>query len=71
MLGDDGAYGSSGDYLYWFDSRGIYHQHFVSGGQIVHVSAEPLSVKSIIINIETGASEKPTEIPVEVKAGAK
>lgn len=52
VLGDDGTYGSSGDYLYWWDAKGIYHQHYLTGGQIVHVSDQPLSVKSVIINME-------------------
>lgn len=68
VLQDDGTYGSSVEYVYWWDTKGAYHQHYVAGGQILHVSSQPLSVKGIIINVETGASEKPTEIPVEVKA---
>ena len=28
------------------------HQHYVSSGQILHVSSEPLSVKSVVINME-------------------
>ena len=52
VLGDDGAYGSSGDYIFWFDAeKNGYHQHYMSGGQIVHISSEPLVVKSVIINI--------------------
>lgn len=52
VLQDDGTYGSSTDYLYWFDTRGTYHQHYVEGGQIVHVSSEPLAVKNVVINME-------------------
>ncbi len=52
VLGDDGTYGSSVEYLYWIDSKGIYHQHYPSGGQIVHVSSEPIAVKGVIINME-------------------
>ncbi len=52
VLQDDGAYGSSMDYLYWWDTKGIYHQHYVQGGQIVHISSEPIAVKGIIINME-------------------
>ena len=52
VLQDDGAYGSSMDYLYWWDTKGVYHQHYVGGGQIVHVSNQPLAVKGIIINME-------------------
>lgn len=52
VLQDDGTYGSSGDYLFWWDSKGVYHQHYLTGGQIVHVSSEAISVKSVIINVE-------------------
>ncbi len=50
---DDGTYGSSVEYIYWLDQREVYHQHYISGGQIVHVSSEPMPVKSIIVNVET------------------
>jgi len=52
VLQDDGTYGHSSEYLYWWDTKGVYHQHYVSGGQIVHVSNQPLAVKGIIINME-------------------
>ncbi len=52
ILGEDGTYGHSAEYLYWWDSKGIYHQHYVSGGQILHISDQPLSVKGVIINME-------------------
>lgn len=52
VIQDDGTYGSSIPYIYWIDSKGIYHQHYVSGGQIIHISETPLSVKSITINME-------------------
>lgn len=52
VLQDDGTYGSSVDYLYWWDSKGIYHQHYVSGGQIVHISSAPLRVGKVILNLE-------------------
>lgn len=58
VLGDDGAYGSSGDYVYWFDAKGVYHQHYITGGQILHVSDQPLAVKNIIINMELTSDEK-------------
>ena len=59
VLQDDGTYGHSGDYLYWWDTRGVYHQHYISGGQILHISDQPLAVKGIIINMEI--SQKPQE----------
>lgn len=58
VLQDDGTYGHSGDYLYWWDTKGVYHQHYLSGGQIVHISNQPLAVKGIIINMEIS---KPAE----------
>jgi len=50
---DDGTYGSSIPYIFWWDTKGVYHQHYISGGQIVHVSDQPISVKSVIINLES------------------
>lgn len=55
VLGDDGTYSSGGgstDYIYWADSKQQWHQHFLTGGQIVHVSDRPMAVKSVIINVE-------------------
>lgn len=58
VVQDDGTYGSSIPYLYWWDTKGVYHQHYVSGGQIIHVSNEPVSVKGVVINM---AIEEATE----------
>lgn len=52
VLEDDGTYGSSAEYIYWWDVQGRYHQHYISGGQIVHISDQPIPVKSITINME-------------------
>lgn len=52
VLQDDGSYGHSSEYLYWWDTKDVFHQHYVSGGQIVHISSQPLAVKGIIINME-------------------
>lgn len=60
VLQDDGTYGSSAEYLFWWDTKGIYHQHYVSGGQIIHISDQPLSVKGIIINMELTVADSPT-----------
>lgn len=48
----EGAYGTSCEYIYWFSSKGAYHSHFFTGGQIIHVSDQPLPVKNITINLE-------------------
>ena len=52
VLQDDGTYGNSIDYLFWWDVHGRYHQHYISGGAIVHVSDQPLPVGRVIINLE-------------------
>ena len=54
---DDETYGNSIDYLYWWDTKGIFHQHYVSGGQIIHISDQPLAVKSITINMNLSTEE--------------
>lgn len=51
VLQDDGTYGSSIEYLYWWDAKGVYHQHYVGGGQIVHISDQPLRVAKVLINL--------------------
>ena len=52
VLQDDGTYGSSAEYIYWFDSKGVYHQQYITGGMILHVSSEPVAVKNVLINVE-------------------
>lgn len=52
VLQDDGTYGSSVEYLYWWDVQGRYHQQYVTGGMILHISDQPIPVKSITINID-------------------
>lgn len=52
VIQDDGTYGNSIPYVFWWDVQGRYHQHYVSGGQILHVSDQPIAVKNVIINME-------------------
>lgn len=56
VLQDDGTYGTSIEYLYWWDVQGRYHQQYVTGGEIIHISDQPIPVKSITINIEAQPS---------------
>lgn len=51
VLQDDGTYGSSAEYLFWFDSQGRYHQHY-AGNSIVHISDQPLSIGKVILNLD-------------------
>jgi hypothetical protein len=55
VIEDDGTWGDSIGYLYWWDVQGRYHQHYVTGGQIVHISDQPIPVKSITINVDAKA----------------
>lgn len=48
----DGTYGSSVDYVYWWDVQGVYHQHYVSGGQILHVSSQPIAFGRVTIDFQ-------------------
>lgn len=45
VLDDGGAYGESGNYLFWFDAQGNYHQYYPSGGTYLHISEKPLRVR--------------------------
>lgn len=42
MPAEDGAFGESSEYLYWKDERGRSRRHYMTGGQIVHVSDQKL-----------------------------
>lgn len=59
ILGEDGTFGSSVEYLYWWDSKGVYHQHYIQGGQILHISDQPISAKTAVINMEISGSIQP------------
>jgi hypothetical protein len=45
---DDGTYGTSADYLFWWDTKDVYHQLYI-GNSIVMITSEP-------ININTGTT---------------
>jgi len=61
VLQDDGTYGESVDYIFWWDAQGRYHQHFFTEGQIIHVSDQPLQVKGVVINLEANSLSPPAE----------
>jgi hypothetical protein len=45
VLDDGGAYGDSGNYLFWFDAQGNYQQYYPAGGTYLHISDRPLRIK--------------------------
>lgn len=44
VLGDDGAYGDSMPYMFFFDTKDQYHQIFPTGGTYIHISETPLTI---------------------------
>lgn len=50
---DDGTFGDSIPFLYWFTPDGRYRQAYVSGGQMVIVSDEPVPFKQVQVTIES------------------
>ncbi len=49
-LGDDGTYGDSVQYLYFWGVDGTYRQIYV-GGAIVVISSQPIRTKKAVINL--------------------
>ena len=52
VLEEDGAFGQSTDYIFWFDQAGAYQQHMMTGGQIIRLSDKPIAVRGVIVNVE-------------------
>lgn len=44
VMDENGTYGESANYFYWFDVQDNYHQYFPSGGTFVHISDRPLKI---------------------------
>ena len=63
VLSDDGAYGSSGEYLFWFSADGRYHQQYASNC-IIHISDQPIVVKGVVLNMEMNKAEE-AAMPVD------
>lgn len=61
ILGEDGTFGDSVPYLYWWNAQGVYHQHYVTGGEILHISDQPLAVGSVVINMEVAPERNSSE----------
>lgn len=55
-IGDDGTYGSSTPYLYYWNTNGIYRQVYITGGTTLIVSEEPIRFPKIVVNL-AGVSE--------------
>lgn len=44
MPSEDGTFGSSSEYIYWTDTKGRRRRHFVTGGQIIHVTDQSMTM---------------------------
>lgn len=51
VLQDDGTYGSSSEYLYWWDVNGQYRQLYIPDTMLVLVSDFPISVSQVTIDL--------------------
>lgn len=52
VLDEQGTYGESGNYLFWFDVNNNYHQYYPSGGTYLHISDKPMRIKNSSIALE-------------------
>lgn len=52
ILGDDGTYGPSIEYLYWWDIQGRYQQQYVTGGIFIHISDQPTQFGRVTLQVE-------------------
>ena len=50
VLGDDGTYGDSYPYIYWWDTKGRYHQ-VIPGNCVVLVTDSPLVTNKVTIDL--------------------
>lgn len=58
VIQDDGTYGDSGEYLYWWDARDQYHQQYVTAGVMVHISDKPMHWPKVILNMDESPVER-------------
>lgn len=66
VLQDDGTYGESGEYLYWFDTAGHYYQYYITGGMFPVVSDTALAVKSVTVNLSIAGGPSGATVPAPV-----
>jgi len=45
---EDGSYGESDSYIYWWDITDTKHVHYITDGQIIHISERALKQKAVI-----------------------
>lgn len=45
VLDDGGTYGDSGNYMFWFDAQGNYHQYYPAGGTYISICDRPQRIR--------------------------
>jgi hypothetical protein len=61
LIEDDGTYGDSVPYLYWFDANDVYHQQYINGGSIIHVTDQPLVLPKAVMDISVKTQRHPNQ----------
>lgn len=59
VLQDDGTYGNSIPYLYWWDANGKYMQIYVTGGSMLMISDQPIAVRQTTVNLSIKTDKAP------------
>ncbi len=65
LMDENGTYGDSGNYLFWFDAQGNYQQYYPSGGTYLQISDRPLRVKKSALSLELVETSSPTKVAVK------
>lgn len=45
MPAEDGTFGSSAEYIFWTDTAGVNHRHYLLDGQVIHVADQEMSIR--------------------------
>lgn len=53
VMGDDGTYGDSSEYLYWTSTDGTFHRQYITAGVMIHVSDRPCRFGHVTQTLET------------------
>lgn len=62
VMNESGTYGTSKpEYIFWWDTKGVYHKHFVTGGQMIHISDQPMPVRDVVLNMNLAGTPNETK----------
>jgi len=52
VMGQDGTYGQSAPYLYFFDPQGNYYQYYINSAYQIIVSQKPIAIPSSKVRVD-------------------